>query len=140
MAVHPVTVNLSEHSYRRVQRLAKQTQRSVEQLLTDAVAALLPETTTLPSDLQTAVTQMALLNDAALWQMARTTLSAEQQQRLEALHDKQQRAQLSPAERAEEQALVRLYRETQLIRAQAVALLQQRGYDVSDPDQFAPLI
>lgn len=139
MTVHPVTVNLSELSYRRVQRAAKRTQRSVEQLLGDAIAALLPETSDLPLNLKTALAQMAFLNDAALWQMARTTLSLEQQQRLEALHDKQQRAPLSPAERAEEQALVNLYRETQYVRAQAVVLLQQRGYDVSDPEQFVPV-
>lgn len=140
MSVYSVTVNLSEPSYRRVQRAAKRTQRSVEQLLGDAVVALLPETGDLSLDLTTALAQMAFLNDAVLWQMARTTLSTEQQRRLEVLHDKQQRTQLSPIEREEERALVRLYRETQFVRAQAIVLLQQRGYDVSDPEQFVPVI
>lgn len=140
MSVYSVTVNLSEPSYRRVQRAAKRTQRSVEQLLGDAVVALLPETGDLSPDLTTALAQMAFLNDAVLWQMARTTLSTEQQRRLEVLHDKQQRTQLSPIEREEERALVRLYRETQFVRAQAIVLLQQRGYDVSDPEQFVPVI
>jgi hypothetical protein len=139
MTVVPVTVNLSELSYRRVQRAAERTQRTVEQLLGDAVAALIPEINDAPTNLKTALAQMASLNDAALWQMARTTLSAEQQRRLEALHDKQQRTHLSPVEREEEQTLVRLYRETQFVRAQAIVLLQQRGYDVSDPEQFAPV-
>ena len=139
MTVVPVTVNLSELSYRRVQRAAERTQRSVEQLLGDAVTALIPESNDAPTNLKTALAQMAFLNDAALWQMARTTLSAEQQRRLAALHDKQQRTHLSPVEREEEQTLVRLYRETQFVRAQAIVLLQQRGYDVSDPEQFAPV-
>jgi uncharacterized protein YnzC (UPF0291/DUF896 family) len=66
-------------------------------------------------------------------------MTAEQRQRLETLHDKQQREGLTPEEKAEEQALLSLYRETLLVRAQAAALLKQRGYDVSDPLQFAPL-
>ena len=140
MTVHPVTVNLSEPLYRRIQRVSERTQRSLEQLLGDALAALAPENSNLPADLQTALAQMAYLNDAALWQAARTTLQLEQQQRLETLHDKQQRTKLSSAEQAEEQALLKLYRETQLVRAQAVVLLKQRGYDVSDPEQFAPIV
>lgn len=64
----------------------------------------------------------------------------EQQQRLESLHDKQQRIGLTPEEQNEEQELVKLYRDTQLVRAQAVVLLKQRGYDVSDPSLFAPLV
>jgi hypothetical protein len=89
--------------------------------------------------LRVELAQMAYLNDAALWKAARATLSQEQRERLQALHDKQQRARLTSSELLEEQALTKLYRETLLVRAQAVALLQHRGYDVSDPTQFHPL-
>lgn len=140
MDIHPVTVNLPDTVYRSIQRAAKQSQRTVEQLLGDAVALLAPERSDLPADLQHALAQMVYLNDAALWSAARTTLQQEQQQRLEALHDKQQRQPLSVPERAEEEKLVQLYRETQLVRAHAVVLLQQRGYDVSNPDHFAPIV
>jgi hypothetical protein len=140
MSLHPVTINLPESKYRRFQRAAERSQRSVEQLLSDAIAALTPENRHLPADLKSALVQMAYLNDAALWQMARTTLLLEQQQRLESLHDKQQRIGLTPEEQNEEQELVKLYRDTQLVRAQAVVLLKQRGYDVSDPSLFAPLV
>ena len=77
--------------------------------------------------------------DAALWQAARTTMTAEQRERLETLHDKQQCEGLTPDEQAEEEALLSLYRETLLVKAQAAVLLKQRGYDVSEPLQFAPL-
>jgi len=63
-----------------------------------------------------------------------------QRERLEALHGKQQREGLSAEELQEEQALLELYRETLLVRAQAALLLKQRGYDVSDPQPFAPLV
>ncbi len=78
-------------------------------------------------------------SDADLWSAARTTLSAEQRQQLEALHDKQQRVGLTTDEQTQEETLRTFYRETLLMRAQAVALLQQRGYDVSDPTTFHPL-
>ena len=70
---------------------------------------------------------MAYLNDATLWQAGRATMTAEQQERLEALHDKQQREGLTTEEQAEEQALLSLYRETLLVRAQAAVLLKQHG-------------
>jgi len=75
---------------------------------------------------------MAYLNDAALWQAARATMSPPQRERLATLHDEQQRRSLQPEEQVEEQALLKLYRETLLVRAQAAVLLKQRGYNVSD--------
>ena len=86
-----------------------------------------------------ALAQMVYLKDAALWQAAHTTMSVEQRERLEALHDEQQRRKLTSEEQAEEQSLLELYRETLLVRAQAAVLLKQRGYDISEPEQFAPL-
>lgn len=80
--------------------------------------------------------QLTYLNDAALWQTARAALSAEQRDRMAALHDKQQREGLTSEEQTEEKALLKYYRETLLIRAQAAVLLKQRNYNVSDPTQF----
>ena len=83
--------------------------------------------------------QMAYLNDAALWQAARATMPGDQRVRMEELHMKQQREGLTKPEQEEEQALLKLYRETILVRAQAAVLLKQRGYEVSDSTQFQPL-
>lgn len=82
---------------------------------------------------------MAYLNDAALWQAARAAMPDDQRTRMESLHSKQQEGKLSKTEQAEEQALLKLYRETVLVRAQAAVLLKQQGYDVSDLTQFQPL-
>lgn len=82
---------------------------------------------------------MAYLNDAALWQAARSSLLQAQRERLEELHDKQQREGLTSEEQNEDQELLALYQDTILVRAQAAVLLKQRGYDVSDPRQFTPL-
>jgi hypothetical protein len=139
MAVHPVTINLSENVYRQIKRAAELVRRPVDEVVTEAVVAAAPVMDAPASTLRAELAQMAYLNDAALWKAARSALSKDQRQQLEALHDKQQRAGLTPAEQAREHALTNLYRETLLVRAQAVALLQQRGYDVSDPTVFHPL-
>jgi len=43
---------------------------------------------------------MAYLNNSALWQAGRATMTTEQRERLEALNDKQQREGLTPNEQA----------------------------------------
>jgi len=139
MAVQPITLNLPKAVYEQIRRAAKKAQRPVEQVLVEAITAVAPVVDTTSEKLRTALAQMAYLNDAALWQASRATMSVEQRERLETLHYQQQRQGLTAEERAEEQALLALYRETLLIRAQAAVLLKHRGYDVTDPQQFAPL-
>jgi len=139
MTVQAITLNLPQAVYKQIRQAAERVGRPVNEVLLEAVAAVAPVIGTEPENLRTALAQMAYLNDAALWQAGRATMTADQRERLEALHDKQQREGLTPDEQAEEQALLSLYRETLLVRAQAAVLLKQRGYDVSEPLHFASL-
>jgi hypothetical protein len=140
MAMHAVTINLSDTVYEQIRQAAEKAQRPIDDVLEEAIAAVAPVLDTAPGPLRTALAQLAYCNDAALWQAARTTMPAAQRERLEALHDKQQCGEsLTNEERSEEETLLTLYRETLLVRAQAAVLLKQRGYNVSDPAQFTPL-
>ncbi|MCI0397239.1 MAG: hypothetical protein L0332_02455 [Chloroflexi bacterium] len=140
MAGHAITVSLPESVYEQIQEAARRAKRPVHDVLTEAVAAVAPVIDTAPQELRSALAQMAYLNDAALWQAARATMTKVQRERLEELHHKQQRtSSLTSEEVSEEQALLQLYKETILIRAQAALLLKQRGYDISDLEQFTPL-
>lgn len=139
MTVQTVTFDISGKLYEQIKRAAEKKHRTVNDLLVEAVTAVAPVIDTDSIDLQRALAQLTYLNDAALWQAARTSMRAEQRERLALLHDKQQRDGLLPQEQIEEEALRKLYRETLLIRAQAAALLKQRNYDVSDPTQFHPV-
>ena len=140
MAMHAVTINLPDTVYEQIRQAAEKAQRPIDDVLEEAIAAVAAVLDTAPGPLRTALAQLAYLNDAALWQAARTTMPAAQRERLEALHDKQQCGEsLTNEERVEEETLLTLYRETLLVRAQAAVLLKQRGYDVSDPTQFTPL-
>ncbi len=140
MTMHEVTLVLPETTYNQICRAAEKVDRPITDLLVEAVIAAAPTFESSTSMPRTALAQMSYLNDAVLWQAARATMSEPQRDRMEELHTKQQREGLTALESEEEQALLRLYRETILVRAQAALLLKQRGYDVSDPEQVAPLV
>lgn len=139
MAVQEITLRLPTEILEQIARAAAQAQRSVDDVLVEAVIAVAPTAGTLAGNAQSALAHLAYLNDAALWQSARATMSVDQRQRLEDLHDKQQREGLTAEEQSEESALLDLYQGTLLVRARAALLLRQRGYDISDPGQFTPL-
>ena len=140
MTMHEVTLVLPETTYNQICRAAEKVDRPITDLLVEAVIAAAPTFESSTSMPRTALAQMSYLNNAVLWQAARATMSEPQRDRMEELHTKQQREGLTALESEEEQALLRLYRETILVRAQAALLLKQRGYDVSDPEQVAPLV
>ena len=129
MANWPVTVNLPDALYDRLKRRAAQTQRTIEAELLEVVAASVPEE--LPAEIAAAVAPLPLLDDDDLWRAARNRLPAETTDRLEVLHRQRQHTGLSPDETEELSRLVRQYELALLVRAQAAALLHQRGHDVN---------
>ena len=131
MTVQTVTVNLPGPLYNRLKHRAEQTHRTVEVELVEAVTTALPETEELPSDLAEAIAPLALLDDDALWRAARSHLALEAAAQLEELHLKRQREGLTETETQTLAGLVRQYERAMLVRAQAAALLKQRGHDVT---------
>lgn len=85
----------------------------------------------LPDELEQAIAPLFAFDDAALWEAARSRLPVDAAERLEALHFKRQREGLTDFETQETELLVRAYERAVLVRAQAAALLKQRGHDVS---------
>lgn len=132
MTVQSVTLNLPRALYDRLERRAAQTQRTVEDVLLDVLATAVPLADELPSDLAEALSPLTLLDDAALWRAARSHLPTEVAAELEALHLKRQREGLTDTETQTLARLVRQYERAMLVRAQAAALLKQRGYDVAE--------
>ena len=125
--------------YDQIKRVAERSHRSVNGVLVDAVMAVAPVIDTASASLRTSLAHLAYLNDAALWQAARSTIPVEQRERLEDLHFLKQQRPLTVEETAEEKDLAPTLLETLLVRSQAAVLLKQRGYDVADPTHFAPL-
>ncbi len=131
VATHMVTLELPEPLYQRLKARAEQAQRRVEEELLEVVATAVPVADDLPDDLADALSPLALLDAAALWRAARTQLPADAADQLADLNRKRQREGLTEAEAQQAAALLRQYERAMLIRAQAAALLKQRGHDVS---------
>lgn len=133
MATQSVTLHLPDNIYQRIQRTAQLLQRPLEEFLLDAVTTALPLLDDLPPEMVDDMAALALLNDAALWRTARSTLPPTSQEQLDLLLDKKGRGELTATEQQEIDQLLIDYERVVLIRAQAALLLKQREYDVSDP-------
>ncbi len=131
MTVQPITLDLPRLLYDRLKSRANQAHRTVEDELIQVVATAVPVGDELPVDLDEAISPLSLLDDDALWRAARTHLPTEAAAQMEDLHLKRQREGLTETETQILSSLVRQYERAMLVRAQAAALLKQRGHDVS---------
>ena len=131
MTVHAVTLHVPSLLYEQLKRRAEQAQRTVEAELLDIVVTSVPMSDDLPADLAEAITPLELLDDEGLWRAARCSLPAAAATQMEDLHLKRQREGLTDSEVKTLDGLVRQYERTMLVRAQAAALLKERGHDVS---------
>jgi hypothetical protein len=133
MTTQSVILHLPDVIYRRVRQTAEILQRPLEELLLDAVTAALPLLDDLPPELANDIAALALLNDAALWRAAQSTTPLSNQKRLDLLLDEKSRGALTARGQQQLEQLLSEYERVVLTRAQAALLLQQRGYDISDP-------
>ena len=131
MSTQVITIHLPDTFYERMQRTAQMQRRPIQQLIFDAVVTGLHLLDDLPPKMAEEMAALALLNDAALWQVARQTLSPDKQEQLDTLLQKKGRDEL-PAEKTQGlDELLAEYEHIMLTRAHAAVLLQQRGYDMS---------
>lgn len=131
MTAQPVTVHIPEALYEQLRSRASRSQRTVADEVLDVLTGSSPATEDLPADLEHLLAQLAHLDDALLWQAARSRMAPDDAERLQEINLKRQREGLDPAEAQEGEALLRQYERAMLVRAQAAALLKQRGHDVS---------
>jgi len=130
MTTQTLTLELGEPLYQRLQERALRTQRSVEAEALDLVANGVLDLDQLEPELAEAVAQLRFLDDAALWQAAHMRIAPTDAELLEGLHVKRQREGLSTGEADQARTLTRTYERVMLIRAEAAALLHERGHDV----------
>ena len=128
---HTLTVQIPGALYDRLAQRAAQTQRSIEDEMLDLVVAGVATADEAERDVADIAASLALLGDDTLWQAARSRLAEGAATQLEELHLKRQREGLTPAEDDTAKALVRRYEQVVFTRAQATALLKERGYDIS---------
>jgi hypothetical protein len=131
MAAKMLTITLPETLYQRVQRAAELTALSVDEVLINTINATLVAPSDLPPDLTNELAAMHLMNETALWNAAEPSLSPTKQQRLHTLNHSAGERSLSQPEVSEQANLLNAYHYSVLRRAQALAILNQRGHPIS---------
>jgi plasmid stability protein len=132
MTMQTLTLHVPEVLFSRLKQRAEQANRTVEAETLDLLATAVPVAEELPAELEQALADLGSLDEEALWRAAQSRLAAEAAAELEALHLKRQREGLTAAETQRLADLVRQYERAMLVRAQAAALLRERGHDVSN--------
>lgn len=126
-----VAIQIPEHLYQRLKRLAALTNHSLEQLVVQTLSANVPPLPDdIPDDMRDDLIALEALDDAALWHVAHSMVSAEQHEQLLLLLDKHQAGTIADAERA---VLAQLQREADrlmLRKAYAYVLLKWRGHRI----------
>ncbi len=131
MGYHTVTVAVPPALYDHLQQRARQKQHSLEDEVVLTLAATVSAHEALPADLEATLASLVALDDDTLWRMARSRVADNDATRLEELADKRQRVGLTDDELQEANELVQRHDRVLVVRAEAAALLKQRGYDVS---------
>ncbi len=131
MSETTINVPLPKSTYRKLKRAAELTYRTVNDLLVDTIESSLPTLPDVPSALGEELAAMNLFSDNALWAATNPSLSAAKQARLSQLNQVAGERNLTPAEIAEQKDLLAAYNRSVLRRAQALAVLSQRGHSIT---------
>ncbi|MBE2200373.1 MAG: hypothetical protein IAE79_17290 [Anaerolinea sp.] len=126
-----IAIYVPELAYRKLQRAARLTYRSVDEVLLDAIETALPSPPDVPAELAEELAALHLFSDEALWAAAAPSMSATEQVRLAQLNQVAGERPLTTAETAEQADLLGAYHRSVLRRAQALAILAQRGHSVT---------
>ena len=103
----------------------------MDEIVAGVVDATLTGGQELPTALEGEVAAMRLLGDQALWAAVYPSISQFEQERLAQLNEIAHERSLFQSEALEQQALFDAYNRSMLRRAQALALLKQRGHDIT---------
>jgi hypothetical protein len=125
----PVTLALAPDVYNQLEQRARRHRRRLEEEASLALAAAVSMPPTLPDDFEAV---LSTLDDDTLWQVSHSQPTAEDGILLQALIDKRRRRGLTPAEEQWLAELGERHDRVMVLRAKAVALLHQRGVDVSE--------
>ena len=130
IAEQTLTIRLPASVVAKLKRAAALTYRSVDDIVATTVDAALAEPPSVPVDLAAEFAAMHLLSDQALQAAAQPSLSPAELYRLRQLNHTAGERSLTQAEEAEQTALLDAYHLSVLRRAQALAILAQRGHEM----------
>lgn len=138
MSDYPVTLPVPDYIYNRARQIAEATAQPIEQVLLHQLETAFSEPLPmLPPDEQAELDALVHLSTDALWTIAREQMPADRQARMQVLMDGNTMGTLSTSEYKELEQLVEQGQRLMLRKAQAAALLTERGYKVTSKDMAA---
>jgi hypothetical protein len=129
-------VNVPDDVYHRLQQMAQASAQSIEAVLVNQLTTSLPLDELSPDE-ASELAALRHLSDDALWTIAREQMPEAVQSRLSDLMTRNTRGKLSSSEREELEALAQRSDRLMLRKAEAGALLTQRGHTFTQKD-FKP--
>jgi hypothetical protein len=137
MTDHTVTLSISEQVYEYARRLAETTAQPIEEVLQQRLEAALP-LPGLPAEEEAELAALRLLSDDALWTIAAEQMPRAQQERRSVLLNLNERHALREDEETELDGLLQRGDCLMVRKAEAAAILTERGYTVTPRDLAAP--
>jgi phosphotransacetylase len=131
MALQTLTLHLPDSIYQRLVDLAQKSERPLEEETVSLINAALMTDIELVADISNRLNQLTLLTDEELWHAATSQASEDDNNLMQELLEKQQQQGLTPEEFEQVQVLSKHFNHTMMIRAKSVALLAERGHDIS---------
>lgn len=125
----PVTIDLPNTVYRKLQQTARMTNLRLEDVLLQTISGNIPPSIEeAPADIQVELEPLQWLDNENLWEIARSHLSLTQQERQVYLLRQNQRGVITATEKDEMERLGDLVDRLTLKKAYAYALLRWRGF------------
>jgi len=129
-----IVLTLPEDLSERARRIAESMAQPVEKVLIDHLRTLSGPLPALPPDVQAELDALKYLSDDTLWTIARDQMPDDVQNRAHYLMDRNSRQQITADEYAELEQLAQRADQLMLRKAEAAAILKQRGYQFSQSD------
>ncbi|HQE93760.1 MAG TPA: hypothetical protein PLH19_13220 [Anaerolineae bacterium] len=136
MTTRMVPVMIPEPLYRRLERTSATIHRPVNDVVATTLAAMLPPSPDLPEALADELSSMVWLSDEKLYSATQPTFTPTMQARLATLNEINDERPLTPSEKKEQMHLLAQYERSILRRAQAYAILAQRGHLLPDNNEL----
>ena len=129
-----IRITLPQELYQQVRQSATQSKRSIEDEIIAVVEYAFAKDENweqISSDIDSALQQLAYLDDQELWQAARQVAPVELSNQMQELVFKQQAQGLSDSEQQEARQLQHYAHKLMLVRAEAALLLKKRDHDIT---------
>ena len=130
MTVQSVTLDLPEELVYQLVQAARAGKRSISDVVRDRLLDNAPVLPLLPSEVERELAAFPALSDDLLWHVATTVLTPAEQSELAELNWQAQAGDLSLSQQARQAQLIEQYDRIMVRRAEAIAQLRSRGYDV----------